>query len=115
MLDQFTHILIEWMNAHNDADSNTSLLKTNHTYFVDLCAAKMKVVHEIDKLFYSLKITETMPKEVIRHLEANINDTPCYCGGLSVRSQKHPECIAKSKEFFDSKTALLQYIRSAYT
>lgn len=102
--------LIAWYEAHKQTSTNSSLLLLNHTKFSDLCASRMNVSQIADNMLYAISLEdEDNPKELTRHLKAN-QDKSC-CSHISILKDKHPECIEKSNEWFESQKNLLQHIQ----
>ncbi len=107
-------ILRAWYLAHKHAENNPTILlmSTKEISFSNLCAARMSVYFESEKLLFSLPFNKEYPHELIRHLEAKKNESTCSCGGSSIMKNKHPECIEKSREYSASLKGLMQYIEN---
>lgn len=111
MNETVKEILKIWQKADELASDNSSLLLQDSELFADLCVARMDVCVITEKMLYNLPIDNiNYPKELTRHLKANVNQGCMACRSSSFIGNNHPECNEKIAEWFESKEQLLMYV-----
>lgn len=107
-------VLKAWYMAHKHVKDNPRILRmtTKEYDFSTLCSLRMNEVSYCDAMLYSLSQHNNYPHELIRHLEAEKNKSNCSCNYSSIIAKKHPECIKKANEWFNSQKELMQYIEN---
>lgn len=102
-------VIREFAIAHTEAEDNPRLLLLDYSANEPLCAERMKRCKKADEALFALVGNPSLPQQAKDYLAAE-NDSACSsCRLSSKRVVDHPECEAKMKRWWETRTALIAY------
>lgn len=104
--------LNNWVKANIIASYNTDIMIKYGYDILYICSDAMSYLGDCKDKLDLFKDYKAAPKELKRFWKAedNYNNNKCSCAASSIRGN-HPECNKLSKEYFQSKTDLISFVR----